>query len=316
MNPRAIKYLGIALLSLSFLVLMLPLFTRLNASYPHGFYPQQVDNMHASGPCADFPVGGDGISYQPISTEVDPDKQQIIFNLSLQFFSAAVLEKDYSALIFFDGRQVYHGDDVMRLRCGEEARQQFVVDISASGMPNTAHFFIIEVPDDATGDASSSHFAAVPHAAASEIIRFASAMPYHSDTFADIPVTIIPHPDDTHILMYLFDDDPEEQLETTVTLAKGRQDYDFSLRFQKEKHMADIISLTCTLDNQQQAVFHGHHFWSGTLNNGDEIHLRGKVSVNEAGWHALRCFILNGLYDDTAEFSTSFVPVVYIYKAE
>lgn len=297
-------------------LLVLPWLTRRNAAYLNS--SQQRESIHASGLCADLPVGRSGISYQPISTDVDLDKQQITFSLSLQFFAADVAEKDYSALIFFDGRQVYQGDDVMRLRCGEEATQQFVVDISASGMPSTAHFFIVEIPDDA----SSSHFPTLPDAAASDIIRFADAIPYQAEAFRDIPVTIIPHiphiphDDDATILMYLFETEPEKQLEPFLHLSKDVQDYAFSLRFQKEKHRADTITLTCTLNNKQQAMFKGHYFWSGKLNDGDEIHLQGKVRVDEAGWHALRCFALDGLYDDTVEFSSSFLPVVYIHKAE
>lgn len=328
MKARALKYLLITLLALLFIVMMLPFIGRLSASYFNTLSLKQDDARQPSAACKDFSGRGSGIAYQPIHTEVNPDKQQIMFSVSMRFFAADVAEKDVTALIFFDGRQVYYGDKVVRLRCGEETTQEFIVDMNASGMPSTAHFFITELPHippsisrvmqtyPSGRSSSNDNIDSMHHAADSEIIRFASAMPYHSDRFADIPVTIIPHPDDTRMLMYLFDDDPEEQLETVVTLGKDRQDYDFSLRFQREKHMADIISLTCTLDNQQQDVFHGHHFWSGTLKNGDEIHLGGKVSVAEAGWHALRCFILNGLYDDTAEFSTSFAPVVYIYKAE
>ena len=238
--------------------------------------------------------------------------------LSLELLNAAE-PQTYRLLTFLDERQVGHGVEPFTLGCGEQKTLRLTLEADEAHALNVVFRNRPLIPPVLEGETPQSlpddfAWTKLTYAFPSvETLTLGENPPVYAP--GQLPVTYIETESGASGAAYLFLDDPARN-DHVQTLSADEREANFNIFFDAVAEPG-LYSLTCTLNDQQVAVFSGENVWSGPIEQGQAVILPATAEVAEPGWHQLRCFVLNHLYtvmEPDALSLTYPVDSLYIYK--
>lgn len=266
-------------------------------------------------------ASGIQISHSPITYEFIADNQ-IAFTFELALMKSK-RSQQYTVLLFFDGVQVEAEGEPIDLECGETITVVYSASYKSSTRPNVVHLAIRELPIITAGIArldvndpyvtKLSLLDETSDRAFVETIHIDGSLPFDKNRFDNILVQTEQREEEDLIEHYLHSES-EEGPTSVVLLKENETAYNFGVRFQNLFDDSDPFTITCLLDDVQQAAFSGKRFWAGSLEYAEEVRIEGQVMVEEPGWHQLRCIVLNSLYTEPVDFYDHLIRSTYIYK--